>query len=228
MAKYTICIYQLVRDKNFKLFNFDYKFYDDRLKEDFEKQFIDHFWINEIGFETIGLFQQRLKTVLNDLYPKYAQLYDSELKSKDINFLLNKDLKESTERLVTTNKTDNTVTTGSTSTDINATNNDNIDYKESNVDNGNAYINVTNNNLTTQSNNTKSSTANSSERANSQMNVDNKTDNIEKEVNTLISQGNIGITSSAELLQKWRDVMLNLNLMLFDEIFENDLFMTVY
>lgn len=228
MANYTICIYQLVRDKNFKIFNFDYKFYDDRLKEDFEKQFIDHFFLNEIGFETIGLFQQRLKTVLNDLYPKYKQLYDSELKAKDINFLLNKDLKESNERLVTSNKTDNTVSHGTTTTNINASNNDNIDYKESNIDNGNAYIGVTNGNLTSQSNNIKTSTANSDENVNSQMNVDNKTDNIEKEINTLISQGNIGITSSAELLQKWRDVMININLMLFNEIFENDLFMTVY
>lgn len=228
MANYTICIYQIARDKNFKIFNFDYKFYDDRLKEDFEKQFIDHFWINEIGFETIGLFQQRLKTVLNDLYPKYKQLYDSELKAKDINFLLNKDLKETNERLVTSNKTDNTVSHGTTTTNINASNNDNIDYKESNIDNGNAYITITNNNLTSQSNNKKTSVVNSDENVNSQMNVDNKTDNMEKEVNTLISQGNIGITSSAELLQKWRDVMININLMLFNEIFENDLFMSVY
>lgn len=228
MANYTIPIHKIARDKNFKLFNFNYKFYDERLKEDFENQFIDHFWLNEIGFETIGLFQQRLKSVLNDLYPKYAQLYDSELKAKDINFLLNKDLKETNERLVTSNKTDNTVSRGKTTTDMNASNTDNIDYKESSVDNGNAYVTADNGNLTTQSNNAKTSNANSDERVNSEMNVDNKTDNIEKEVNTLISQGNIGITSSAELLQKWRDVMLNLNLMLFDEIFENDLFMTIY
>ena len=228
MANYTLCIYQLEGDKNFKIFNFDYKFYDDRLKEEFEKQFIDHFFLNEIGFETVGLFQQRLKSLLNDLYPKYKQLYDSELKAKDINFLLNKDLKETNERLVTSNKTDNTVSRGTTSTNINATNNDNIDYKESNIENGNAYVAITNNNLTSQSNNKKTSTANSDENVNSQMNVDNKTDNIEKEVNTLISQGNIGITSSAELLQKWRDVMININLMLFNEIFDNDLFMSVY
>lgn len=228
MANYTIPIYKIARDKNFKLFNFNYKFYDERLKEDFENQFIDHFWLNEIGFETVGLFQQRLKTVLNDLYPKYAQLYDSELKAKDINFLLNKDLKETNERLVTSNKTDNTVSRGKTTTDMSASNTDNIDYKESNVDNGNAYVGEGIGNLTSQSNNAKTSNANSDERVNSEMNVDNKTDNIEKELNTLISQGNIGITSSAELLQKWRDVMLNLNLMLFDEIFENDLFMTIY
>lgn len=228
MANYTIPIYKIARDKNFKLFNFEYKFYDEKLKEDFEKQFIDHFWINEIGFETVGLFQQRLKSVLNDLYPKYSQLYESELKAKDINFLLNKDLKETFERNITGNKKDNNVSQGTTKTDTHASNTDNTNYKESNVDNGLAYVGDTNGNLTSTSINDKNTKLESDENVVSSMTINNNTDNIEKEVTSLLSQGNIGITSSAELLQKWRDVQININLMLFDEIFKNDLFMTIY
>lgn len=228
MANYTIPIYKIARDKNFKLFNFEYKFYDEKLKEDFEKQFIDHFWINEIGFETVGLFQQRLKSILNDLYPKYSQLYESELKAKDINFLLNKDLKETIERDVKSNKIDNNVSQGTTKTDTHATNTDKTNYKESNVDNGLAYVGDTNGNLTSTSINDKNVNLESDENVVSSMTINNNTDNIEKEVTSLLSQGNIGITSSAELLQKWRDVQININLMLFDEIFKNDLFMTIY
>ena len=43
---------------------------------------------------------------------------------------------------------------------------------------------------------------------------------------TLIGQGNIGITSSAELLDKWRQVLLNIDLMIFEEC--NDLFMQIF
>ena len=34
---------------------------------------------------------------------------------------------------------------------------------------------------------------------------------------TNLSQGNIGITSSAELLQKWRDVLINIDEMIIAE-----------
>lgn len=228
MANYTIPIYKIASDPNFNLFKFDYKFYDEKLKPDFEKQFLDHFAINEIGFETVGLFQQRLKTVLNDLYPKYRQLYESELASKDINFLLNKDLKETVEREIKSNKIDNNVSQGTTKTETQASNTDKTNYKESSVDNGNAYVGNSNGNLTNVSENDKNVNVNSDENVVSSMTINNNTDNIEKEVTSLLSQGNIGITSSAELLQKWRDVQINLNLMLFDEIFDNDLFMTIY
>ena len=47
-----------------------------------------------------------------------------------------------------------------------------------------------------------------------------------KEEYTLTSQGNIGITSSAELLTKWRETLLNIDLMIFEEC--NDLFMQIF
>ena len=47
-----------------------------------------------------------------------------------------------------------------------------------------------------------------------------------KEEYTLTSQGNIGITSSAELLDKWRQVLINIDLMIFEEC--NDLFMQIF
>ena len=43
---------------------------------------------------------------------------------------------------------------------------------------------------------------------------------------TNLSQGNIGITSSAELLQKWRDVLINIDEMIIAEC--DSLFMQVF
>ena len=42
----------------------------------------------------------------------------------------------------------------------------------------------------------------------------------------LISQGNIGTTSSAELLEKWRNVLINIDEMIINDL--QDLFMQVY
>ena len=47
-----------------------------------------------------------------------------------------------------------------------------------------------------------------------------------KEKTSFLSQGNIGITSSAELLQKWRDVLINIDSMILDEL--SYLFLDIY
>ena len=41
--------------------------------------------------------------------------------------------------------------------------------------------------------------------------------NSAKEETTLISKGNIGTTSSAQLLRDWRDVLINIDMMILEE-----------
>ena len=53
-----------------------------------------NYYFHEIGFETITRFKHSLKAHLNKKMPYYTQLYKSELASEKIDFLLNKDLKE--------------------------------------------------------------------------------------------------------------------------------------
>lgn len=212
MANYTLELRQISESKNVKVFDFDYPFYSEEHRKEFEEKFINYYFFHEIGVETIGRFKYNLKTKLQEIMPYYIQLYETELKAKDINFLLNKDLKESFIREV--NNSNNMV--GDTLNRVNGT--DNTDYKESNVANGNASlstdsltsINQNSNNF----NNTNSSNSNVTNNGN------------EREETTLLSQGNIGITSSAELLQKWRDVIINIDQMILKEC--RDLFMTIY
>ena len=54
-------------EKYFKVFNFNYDFYIDNenIKRKFEEKFIDEYFFNEIGSETVFKFQHRLKTRLN-------------------------------------------------------------------------------------------------------------------------------------------------------------------
>ncbi len=207
MSKYTLELRYIYNDKKYNLFDFPYNLYDNDLKSQFEEKFFEHFMFYEIGFDSVAMFKQRLMSKLNDIFPYYKQLYETELRTKEIDFMLNKDLKESYVRELNSNS------------------------------NSNQESNVTSNGLSTAGQLTPSLIANSQK-------IDKFMDNAQKdtaesnststgestgnsrEEYTLSSQGNIGITSSAELLAKWREVLINIDLMIFEEC--NDLFMQIF
>lgn len=208
MSKYTIEINQLVNDLDFNLFDFEYNLYDNELKSAFEKKFIDHFYFYEIGLTPIARFKKALQIKLNDIYPYYKQLYQTELRCKDIDFMLNKDLKESYTRELTGNSS---VNQSSTSTTNDTSLNINNDTPQNKIDDLDQF-------MTSASKNTDNSTMNSSGA--------NTVENNSTETYSLVSQGNIGVTSSAELLEKWRNVLINIDQLIFEEC--NDLFMLIY
>lgn len=203
MATYTIDIYTLLQDKNFKLFDFDYNFYSEEAKEGFEEKFINRYMFDEIGFETVMRFKHFLKEKLNRIAPYYKQLYETELRcmKDDIDFMLNKDLREK-ETIKGTNSSNSKTNATSNSTS-----------KESSLDNGNATLDLQDS-ITNISNSIGSGVTNND--------VTGENDQIRE----LLSQGNIGITSSAELLKQWRQVLINIDEMIIEEC--RDLFMMIY
>ena len=207
MSKYTLELRYLYKDKKFKLFDFPYNLYDNDLKPWFEEKFFQHFMFYEIGFDSVAMFKQRLMSKLNDIFPYYKQLYETEVACKNIDFMLNKDLKESYVRELTSNSNSSQESNGTTSglstagqlTPSLISNSQKIDKFMDTAQKDESSSNATS---------TGESTGNS------------------KEEYKLTSQGNIGITSSAELLSKWREVLLNIDLMIFEEC--NDLFMQIF
>ena len=179
LSKYTLELYELI-DEGVTIFDFEYDFYTDdiEIKKAWEQKFIDKYLFYEIGFGTVFRFKHFLKQKLNSVAPYYKQLYETELKSKNVNFLFNKDLKEEFIREVISAKetTDNSSNNIAKETSDNASNNisketsDNsinnmtVDYegntnttdntKESNIPNGNASINLEEGYLTGVSQNT--------------------------------------------------------------------------
>lgn len=61
------------------IFDFDYPIFDEDYKIPLEKKIIRHFYLREIGFETLGLWKLKLNDKLNEIMPYYNQLYKSEL-----------------------------------------------------------------------------------------------------------------------------------------------------
>ena len=109
MAKYSLEIYELLND-GVDIFDFEYDFYidDDEVKKRWEQKFIDYFMFYEIGFSTVYKFKHYLREKLNRIAPYYRQLYQTEVRCRDIDFMLNKDLKETFLREID-NKKDNDI-----------------------------------------------------------------------------------------------------------------------
>lgn len=225
-SRYTVELGILAEDPNFNIFNFDYDFYtdDETIRKKFEKKFIDHYYFYEIGCEPVRRWQKMLQTKLNTIMPLYKQIWDLEVRCKDIDFMLNKDLEESFSREIEGN---NTSTNNSNSTSKNTSNTDassTNDYKESNLDNGLAELR--------EGYETSMSNASNSNNENSTSNSENKLDNTSNSNNkllektTLSSKGNIGVTSAGELKEKAIRTMINIDEKLINEC--RGLFMLVY
>ena len=207
MAKYTIELRALNNPPFFKLFDFEYDFYEESKKEQFEQKFIDYFYMREIEHATPEEFKHELRTKLNLIAPYYKQLYETELKSKNIEFLLNKDLKETFIREVESDTESlsnfNNESNGKAKVETLSTTND---TPQNRIDDLDRYISSASKDKNTSK--TSSSDNGSSISQNS---------NSAKEETTLISKGNIGTTSSAQLLRDWRDVLINIDMMILEE-----------
>ena len=207
MAKYTIELRALNNPPFFKLFDFEYDFYEESKKEQFEQKFIDYFYMREIEHATAEEFKHELRTKLNLIAPYYKQLYETELKSKNIEFLLNKDLKETFIREVESDTESlsnfNNESNGKAKVETLSTTND---TPQNRIDDLDRYISSASKDKNTSD--TSSSDNGSSISQNS---------NSAKEETTLISKGNIGTTSSAQLLRDWRDVLINIDMMILEE-----------
>ena len=236
MANYTMTINECLNNPLTPMFNFDYPFYvdDEEAKTKFEEKFMLYYWNCEIGFETFARFQKALQARLTIKMPYYQQLYETELASKDINFLLNKDLHEIfTREIDTENETSGTNTTQQTSNNESSLNQEGTTtntHKESSICEGVSTSSLADGYLTGTSSdngsNSTTGTTNSTDKLTSEGTLSQSENGKTVEKTDLLSQGNIGITSSAELLQKWRDVLINIDEIIIEDC--RDLFMRIY
>ena len=218
MSNYTIELRFLNNPPMTTLFDFDYNYYMKDLvpeevynqkKKEFENKFLEFYYFDEIGYKTPDRFKQRLKNYLDMGFKVWNERYKTELEvqKQNINFLLNKDLIE--ERITEGNATGNSSTTSSSTSNNNSsannknTVNDTPDTRFTSTEN--FATSITNDESTTNSSNTINGETTNTSNQNSNLNE------------RFISKGNIGVTSSAELLEKWREVIIDID----NEIIEN-------
>ena len=212
MSNYTIELRFLENPPMTKLFDFSYDYYMKGLvndevyeqkKKEFENKFLEFYYFDEIGYKTPDRFKQRLKNYLDMGFKVWQERYKTELEveRQNINFLLNKDLIE--ERTTEGNATGNSTTTSSNTSNSNSSSNnkntvnDTPDTRFTSTEN--FATSITNDETTTKSSNTGSGET---------TNISNQNSNVNER---FTSKGNIGVTSSAELLEKWREVIIDID-----------------
>ena len=212
MSNYTIELRFLENPPMTTLFDFSYDYYMKGLvsdevyeqkKKDFENKFLEFYYFDEIGYKTPDRFKQRLKNYLDMGFKKWQERYNTELEvqKNNINFLLNKDLIE--EKTTEGNATGNSSTASTSTSDNNSsannknTVNDTPDTRFTSTEN--FATSITNDESTTNSSNTINGETTNTSNQNSNLNE------------RFISKGNIGVTSSAELLEKWREVIIDID-----------------
>lgn len=185
-----------------------------------------YFYNREIGFETVGLFKNRLMSKMFDILPFYSQIY--ELEHKDLNLFNDIDkIYESVSNNVSdgstkqsgtiTNSTTDEATNEATSSNLSA----NSDTPQTAVDiESMDYVSSLSKNNGT-NNSTVNSTSNSEQRFNDLMNVMNN----KSKVDTLIKEH--GTTSSfLDKYLKYRDSIINVEMMIIKDC--EDLFMQIW
>ena len=217
MSKYTIELREIENCICY-LFPKGFPFYTDseEMRLNFIQKFYDEYMFREIGFETVERFKISLLGKLNKIMPYYTQLYHTELESKNINFLLNKDLIETFEREVSGSSEVNSNSTTNANGTTTANSNDMMyDTPNSRIEDLTKYPTQGSqgeNNATSSSNATS---------------TNNQTgENTQTEKTSLISKGNIGVVSSAQLLREWRKVIINIDEMILNDL--EDLFMLLF
>lgn len=237
MANYTMTIGEMLSNSlTQNIFPSVYEFYldDEQVRKAFEEKFINHYYYREIGFETPFMFIHKLESHLKLNMPYWKELYRTELEARDINFLLNKDLKETFIREL---KSENQMS-GTTSNQQNSTSSNSITqnatssntHKESSINDGVAQVSLENGYLTGAISDTGNNTNTGSSSVTDDIETTGTTSQSGNETalekTELISQGNIGVTSSAQLLKEWREVLINMDKIIIDSC--NDLFMKLY
>lgn len=212
MAKYTITIKTLI-DNNFDFKMNNYPIFDENYRETLNNNILNHYYENEIGFETAPLFRFYLNQKLNEIMPYYNELYKVQKKLITDNLILNN--VNITEQL----QGSNTTTTSSTSQSTNSgtSNNKNLfqDTPQGQISSTDIDNQTWATNLTLDSNST-SNTINDSNSASGQ-----GTNNY---IKTII--GNNGNKFNIEILKDIQNNLMNIDLMIINEL--NDLFMQIF
>lgn len=191
---------------------------DKELFEEFKFIFEDTYYTYEIGYETARFFKHEVHAHMRRRMAYWTKLYETELRSKDIDFMLNKDYTETFTKNVS--RTDNQNTTNSNENTSNGSNTmtSQNDNKGSDINDGVSEASLSQGFLTSvgQDKTTSSGSDTMTSRGSSKGTMNGN--GTEDENYTLVGKGNIGITSSAELLEKWRSVLISIIEIMIEEL----------
>lgn len=191
-------------------------------RKELNNKILNYYRFREIGFETFGRFIFELKTALEEIMPKYNQLFYSA--DQDFNPIYNVDY----EKIIGRDRMDSTISnSANTSTDeTNATTNtkditSGTPQNELNVATKDieqvSYADTANWNQNIDENKTTSN-----------MSANSTTDGSETELTKESTKGNFGVVSAQDLILKYRQTIINIEQMIINDPRIQECFMLIY
>lgn len=214
------------------IFDFNYPIFDEDYRSVLERKIVSHFYMREIGFETISHWKLMLRNKMNEIMPYYNQLYLSEKLITDP--LINTDY----ERTIDNEYKDKGVTNGASLTRRSGTTNSNntrtangLDYDLYSDTPQGALNGVDSEEYLTNARK-KRNNDNESERANASItddvnNTNNVNENKDGTSNSVIKmKGIFGTHTKAKMLSEYRDTFLNIDMSIIRDL--ESLFMQIW
>ena len=202
------------------VFNFDFPIFDENYRSVLQTKILKHYYTREIAFETVGLWQLKLDTRLNEIMPYYNKMYLSELLDFNPFYDVDYTRTHDGERNDTGNQTD-AATTNATDHVVNSSAtwdkfSDTPQGTVSNLDNSTYLTNARNVTSNSTSDATKAQTDNRT--------TNNRYNSLDEYTDVVV--GKMGTASYSDLLNKFRDTFLNIDMMIIEEL--QDLFFNLY
>lgn len=215
-----------------QLFNFDYPIFDEQYRSVLETKILRHYFTQEIGFETAGLFRFYLENKMNEIMPYYNQLYKSEL--LEFNPLYDVDItrkhnvvKDGNTKTTATNSSISSGTTKNTSSGSSDSSSTTLvsDTPQGGLNGVVSSDYLTN--ATKDSGNVNNSLQSSSENSSNGSETSNNNTSITDIEDYLESvSGKQGTQSYALMLSEYRETFLNIDMMIIYEL--ETLFMSLW
>jgi hypothetical protein len=183
-------------------------------RAELNNKILSYYRFREIGFETVGRFIFELETALNEIMPRYNQLFYSA--DQDFNPIYNVDYSKTLARNRT--NSDNATSNSSTNNSENSksvssqTPQNQLNISSANIDSVN-YADEANWNAGSQS-----GTATGTTQSNGQ----------ENETTLETTKGNFGVVSAQDLIIKYRETILNIEQLIIHDPRIAELFMLIY
>lgn len=191
-------------------------------RKELNNKILNYYRFREIGFETFGRFVFELKTALEEIMPKYNQLFYSA--DQDFNPIYNVDY----EKIIGRDKTDSSTSNSATS----STDETNAKTNTKDVASGTpqSELNVATKDIEQVTYaDTASWNQNIDEnKTTSNMSGNTSTDGSESELTKESTKGNFGVVSAQDLILKYRQAIINIEQMIINDPRIQECFMLIY
>lgn len=214
---------EIVENSRRKIFG-NYPIFDEQYRPVLERKILKHFYMREIGFETVGLFKMKLNNKMNEIMPYYNKLYQSELFEYDP--LEDTNIKTERDRNGTRVENEgrkNVRSEENSSTNNNKNVNDINRWELNNETPQGALTDVTSGRYLTDAINTQTSDVETSEGSASNIGNTETNDDRNKNVSDIEDyietiKGKRGTKSYPQLIEEYRKSILNIDMQIIDEL----------